>query len=96
MYGKPLISSEIGTGTSFVNINGTTGIVVEPNNPAAFRGAMDWMHSSEDKAREMGAAAEERYRRYFKSDAMAEKYVALYESLAAEQTGLHLTRSKST
>ncbi len=96
MYGKPLISSEIGTGTSFVNINGTTGIVVEPNNPAAFRGAMDWMHSSEDKAREMGAAAEERYRRYFKSDVMAEKYVALYESLAAEQTGLHLTRSKPT
>ena len=28
MYGKPMISSEIGTGTSYINIDGETGLVV--------------------------------------------------------------------
>ncbi|MES2901326.1 MAG: glycosyltransferase, partial [Pseudomonadota bacterium] len=30
MYGKPMISSEIGTGTTYINIDGDTGIVVPP------------------------------------------------------------------
>lgn len=30
MYGKPMISSEIGTGTSYINVGGETGIVVPP------------------------------------------------------------------
>ena len=37
MYGKPLISSEIGTGTSHINIDGETGLVVPPNDPVALQ-----------------------------------------------------------
>ncbi len=40
MYGKPMISSEIGTGTTFVNIGNETGLVVPPSDPAALRQAM--------------------------------------------------------
>ncbi|MCJ8151408.1 glycosyltransferase [Shinella sedimenti] len=40
MFGKPMISCEIGTGTSFVNKDGETGIIVAPNNPAALATAM--------------------------------------------------------
>jgi glycosyltransferase involved in cell wall biosynthesis len=40
MYGKPLISSEIGTGTSFINIANETGLVVQPSDPLALRQAM--------------------------------------------------------
>src|SRR5690606_15618876 len=40
MFGKPMISCEIGTGTSYVNLNGQTGIVVPPQNPEALSAAM--------------------------------------------------------
>ena len=43
MYGKPLISSEIGTGTSYININNETGIVVPPCDPTGLRQAMDYL-----------------------------------------------------
>jgi glycosyltransferase involved in cell wall biosynthesis len=36
MYGKPMISSEIGTGTSYINIHDETGLVVPPSDPQAF------------------------------------------------------------
>ena len=32
MYGKPLISCEIGTGTSYININGETGFILSGDN----------------------------------------------------------------
>src|SRR5690606_28389959 len=39
MFGKPMISSEIGTGTSYINISGQTGLVVPPSDAAALRAA---------------------------------------------------------
>ncbi len=38
--GRPMISCEIGTGTSFVNRDGETGLVVAPADPAALADAM--------------------------------------------------------
>jgi rhamnosyl/mannosyltransferase len=43
MYGMPLISSEIGTGTTYINIDGETGIVVPPSEPDALRQALDFL-----------------------------------------------------
>ena len=43
MYGKPLISSEIGTGTTYINIDKETGLVVPPSDPIALREAMDFL-----------------------------------------------------
>jgi O-antigen biosynthesis rhamnosyltransferase len=81
MYGKPLISSEIGTGTSFININGETGIVVPPSNPVAFRQAMDFLWNNENIAAEMGKRSEMRYWQLFTADKVVEKYFDLYQSL---------------
>jgi glycosyltransferase involved in cell wall biosynthesis len=39
MHGKSMISCEIGTGTSFININKETGLVVPPKNPKAISDA---------------------------------------------------------
>lgn len=39
--GIPLISTELGTGTSFVNENGKTGYVVEKNNPNELKQAIE-------------------------------------------------------
>ncbi len=81
MYGKPLISSEIGTGTSFVNINEETGVVVPPGDPAALRKAMDYLWSKPEHAKAMGKRAESRYSDLFTSERMALSYVELYRML---------------
>ena len=60
MFGKPMISSEIGTGTSYINIAGETGLVVPPNAPQALHEAMRQLWEHPEQAAQMGARAEER------------------------------------
>lgn len=81
MYGKPLISSEIGTGTTFINIADETGLVVPPSDPAALRRAMDYLWTHPEHAAEMGRRAEARYWQYFTADQMVRSYVDLYQEL---------------
>lgn len=85
MYGKPMISSEIGTGTSYINIHNETGLVVPPSNPEAFREAMRTLWDNPTQAEEMGARAEARYRQLFTSEEMGGKWVQLYEELLEER-----------
>jgi rhamnosyl/mannosyltransferase len=81
MYGKPMISSEIGTGTTFVNIGNETGLVVPPSDPAALRQAMTYLWDHPEEAAEMGRKAEQRYWDFFTADKMVDAYVELYKSL---------------
>jgi len=81
MYGKPLISSEIGTGTTYININKKTGVVVPPSDPIALRNAMDYLWDNPQEAVAMGKRAEERYWQLFTAKQMLESYVALYKKL---------------
>ncbi len=81
MYGKPMISSEIGTGTTFINIADQTGLVVPPSDAIAMRQAMQYLWEHEEQAAEMGQKAEERYWRYFTADQMVRSYVDLYGEL---------------
>jgi O-antigen biosynthesis rhamnosyltransferase len=84
MFGKPMISSEIGTGTSFVNIHGETGLVVPPNNPDALREALVLMNDHPEMASRMGRNASLRFEQYFTADRMADRYIALYEELLSQ------------
>jgi rhamnosyl/mannosyltransferase len=81
MHGKPLISSEIGTGTTYINIDGETGMVVPPSDPGALRKAMDYLWNNPVVAKKMGKRAEKRYWDLFTADKMAKSYVDLYQSL---------------
>jgi glycosyltransferase involved in cell wall biosynthesis len=81
MYGKPMISSEIGTGTSYINVHGQTGLIVPPSNPDAFREAMRMLWRNPDMAADMGRQAEQRYWELFTADRMAASYVELYKEL---------------
>lgn len=80
-FGKPLISCEIGTGTSFVNIKNETGLVVPPNDALALRSAMRYLWGHPKEAYKMGQAAEKRYWKCFTADKMVRSYVKLYKSL---------------
>ena len=85
MYGKPMISSEIGTGTSFINNHGETGLVVPPSNPQAFRQAMRTLWDNPVQAATMGIKAEARYRQLFTAEEMGRQWAHLYEELLAEK-----------
>jgi len=93
MHGKPLISSEIGTGTSYVNVDGVTGLVVPPNNPAALLSAMLQMWSDPQLARQMGQRARQRFEALFTADRMVAGYLALYENLRAGRKSERLIAS---
>lgn len=84
MYGKPMISSEIGTGTSFINIADETGLVVPPSDPVALRQAMQYLWEHPEQAAEMGRRAENRYWKNFTADQMVGDYVNLYSKLAGK------------
>jgi rhamnosyl/mannosyltransferase len=81
MFEKPLISCEIGTGTTFINIDKETGIAVPPCDVAALREAMDTLWESPALAKQYGVNARYRYETVFTSHQMIEKYSKLYQSL---------------
>ena len=84
MSARPLISAEVGSGTSHVNIHGETGLVVPPGNSVALRAAMDELYSDEPKARAMGERARQRYETLFTGRGMGEQYAAIYAEVQAE------------
>lgn len=81
MLGKPMISCEIGTGTSYVNADGETGIVVTPESPTELAQAMICLRDDEGMARRFGLAARQRYERLFSGEALGRAYAALYRDV---------------
>ncbi|MFC0254647.1 glycosyltransferase family 4 protein [Massilia consociata] len=85
MYGKAMISCEIGTGTTYINVDGETGLVAPPSDPAGLRAAMQKLWDNPELARQMGVRAEARYHELFTSEQMALDYTALYKELVARR-----------
>ncbi len=82
MFGRPLISCEIGTGTSYVNAHEETGFVVAPESPSELRRAMNNLLADDNLAVTMGNAARSRYERLFSGPALGRAYVALFREVA--------------
>lgn len=85
MFRKPLISTEIGTGTSFVNEDGVTGFVVPPASPKHLQDAMYKLNKDPALAAKMGKASRDRYERLFTGKLMGERYARLYEKLLTRE-----------
>ncbi|EPL9726692.1 TPA: glycosyltransferase family 4 protein [Pseudomonas putida] len=81
MYGKPMISCEIGTGTTFVNIDGETGLAVPPENPPALREAMRRLWDEPGLAARFGAQARARFEKVFTAERMCAATVQVYKEL---------------
>jgi rhamnosyl/mannosyltransferase len=81
MCGKPSISCEIGTGTSYVNEAGRTGLVVPPSDPVLLAEAINRLVDQPTEAANWGRAARERYVRLFTADRMGKSYAELYRRL---------------
>jgi len=79
--GKPVISTEIGTGTSFVNINLQTGITVPPNDSRALSGALNYILQNSEKRKLFGNRGSERVARLFTARKMVDSTYEVYEQV---------------
>lgn len=84
MAGKAMITCEIGTGTSFVNIHNQTGLVVPPEDAVSLSQAMQRLWSNHEEALQFGQAARLRYEQLFTAQRMARSYAALYNRICDE------------
>ena len=89
MMGRPLISAEVGTGTSHVNIHKETGLVVAPGSAKELREAMDYLYHHPQEAEAMGANARQRYQDYFTGDVIGKQYLDLYQKVKADKVALN-------
>lgn len=81
MQGKPLISTDLQTGTSFVNQDNVTGFVVPPSNAQALKAAIIKLHDHPTLATEMGANGREHFVKHFRAQEMANRYDELYKAI---------------
>jgi glycosyltransferase involved in cell wall biosynthesis len=80
MCGTALITTELGTGTSFVNVDGETGAVVPPREPSAIAAALAGMSDDRGLLRRYQDAAVERAHRRFHIDRMLRETEEIYFS----------------
>jgi rhamnosyl/mannosyltransferase len=76
--GLPVVSTELGTGTSVVNQHGKTGFVVLPADPHALARALQVLLANDDLRRFMGNQARERVLAHYTHDQMIDGTLAVY------------------
>ena len=85
-HGKPVVASAVG-GLLDLVVDGETGLLVPPRDPAALRRALERLLSDPELRRRLGAAARERARERFSWDgvisATLEAYAAASGTMAA-------------
>lgn len=79
MFKKPLISTELGSGTSFVNQHERTGFVVPANDSSSLKQAMLRLWQEPALAIAMGEVGYQHYLTHFSPEIMAKSYVNLYQ-----------------
>ncbi|MCI0474674.1 MAG: glycosyltransferase, partial [Anaerolineales bacterium] len=77
--GKPVVCTELGTGTSFVNVDGETGLVVPPRDPHALANAIARLGDDTESRARMGAAGRARVRQEFTLEEMATRVMQVYD-----------------
>jgi len=86
IYSKPLISCEIGTGTSFININNLTGLVVKPYDVNELADSLNTIYENPCLASKLGKNAYYRYEEFFTSNSMNNMYQKVYENLIIDKS----------
>jgi rhamnosyl/mannosyltransferase len=89
----PMITTEIGTATSWVNQHMATGLVVTPNSQVELEEAMMFMHQSPNEAIKMGLLAKQRFDSMFDVTLMAQSYIKLYQSIISNKNLSHNAQS---
>lgn len=84
--GKPVVCTELGTGTTFVNVDGVTGSVVAPRDAAALAAALKRLLDDSALRARMGAAGQARVAEQFGVGKMTDRVLATYEQAPQEHS----------
>ena len=76
--GLPCVTTELGTGTSYIVQDGLTGLVVPPRDPAALAAALQRLLDDPPLRRQMGQAGRARLLAEFTVARMVERVMAVY------------------
>jgi glycosyltransferase involved in cell wall biosynthesis len=81
--GVPVVATRVGSLADLVT-DGTTGLLIEPGQPAALAGAINSILDDPDRARSMAEAAKKAVHERYSVDSMVDRYVSLFESLVEQ------------
>jgi glycosyltransferase involved in cell wall biosynthesis len=84
-FSKPMISTELGTGTTLVNKHNETGLVVSPNDAIELRNSLSILSRNKQICEKYGRNARKRFDKLFNSESIGEKYLDIYKQLYERQ-----------
>jgi len=90
--GVPVISTELGTSTSWVNRHGETGLVVPPSDPSALAHSVRELLDDHELRSRLGRAARRRVRSELLADRMVDRVLEIYREILAPESSLGLER----
>lgn len=94
--GVPVVCTELGTGTSWVNRHEETGLVVPPADPAALAAALSRILDHPETGRRMGQAGRERARSELLADTMIDRVLDVYREVLERRSSRTLRRVSSS
>ena len=80
--GKPVISTDVPGGVSWVNQDGRTGLVVRAGDADALREAIDALLADPDRGARLGAAGRARVEEEFTIERLRDRLRVFYEEMA--------------
>lgn len=83
-YGKPMISTELGTGTSWVNTN-ETGFVIPPKNANLLSDKMNELFENSELRGKLGTVAKKRSEELFSAESCGGAYLKIYDELLSKR-----------
>lgn len=81
LLGKPVVGFELNNGTSFVNQNGITGLIIKNKSPQAYAEAILKLRSNSELRLKLGKQAQRRAINNFSVETMVSNTLKLYNSL---------------
>jgi glycosyltransferase involved in cell wall biosynthesis len=85
LAGRAVVAPDVGSVREEV-IDGETGLVVPPNDPAAVAAAVEELLADPDRREEMARKGQARAREMFTVDATVDRYVALWDRMLAARS----------
>ncbi len=86
-HGRPVVCTELGTGTTFINRDGETGLVVPPADPRALAAALNRLLADDALRARLGARANAWAHERFSVDAMLRGIGEVYDRALAARRG---------
>ena len=82
--GVAMITTELQSGTSYINLHNETGLVVAAKNAEELSEAMRYFADNDEAVGKMATLAQQRFNKHFTAEHMAKAYVKLYQAVSVD------------